>query len=131
MKAQLLLLTIILMTGFSVSVYSQPDSLKPSPVFERNLSGPRLGLTLVPSDDEIGKFLDHEGMNRTVSQFGWHTELQVTTRGGGPSFLVEFIPLIGGVEYGKRCLCIRNKDIAGQYPRQYDAIEIRNLSVPQ
>ena len=71
------------------------------PVTKHNLSGPRLGLTFVPGDDEIGKFLDHEGMSRIISQFGWHSEFSVTPRGGGPSFLVEFIPLIGGVEAGK------------------------------
>lgn len=101
MKARLILPTTMLMTCLGISVHSQPDFQKAPPVVERNLSGPRLGLTFVPGDNEIGRFMDHEGMNRTVSQFGWHSEVQVTPRGGGPSFLIEFIPLIGGVEYGK------------------------------
>lgn len=90
-----------LLLTMSTSSHSQTDSSKTTPVVERNLSGPRLGLTFIPGDNEIGKFLEHEGMGRTISQFGWHTELRVTPRGGGPSFLVEFIPLIGAVEYGK------------------------------
>ena len=101
MKTQSPLSTILLVAMLSTTVHSQSDSLKALRVIERNLSGPRLGLTLVPGDDEIGRFLDHEGMKRTVSQFGWHSEFCVTPRGGGPSFLVEFIPLIGGVEYAK------------------------------
>jgi hypothetical protein len=101
MKALSTLTTALLMTVLTVPVHSQSDSLKRTPVIERNLSGPRFGTTFIPGDDEIGRLLDHEGMNRTISQFGWHTEWQVTPRGGGPSFLVEFIPMIGGVEYGK------------------------------
>jgi hypothetical protein len=101
MKPRSALAIVLLLTSLNISVHSQPDSQKPPAVIERNLSGPRLGLTLIPGDNDMGKFLDHEGMNRTVSQFGWHSEFRVTPRGGGPSFLVEFIPLIGGVEYGK------------------------------
>jgi len=36
-----------------------------------------------------------------LSQFGWHFEHQVVPEGGGPRFVVEFVPLIAGVEYGK------------------------------
>lgn len=35
-----------------------------------------------------------------MSQFGWHFEYQIQPQSGGPSFLIETVPMIGGVEYG-------------------------------
>ena len=72
------------------------DEPAPSPepqLVQRDLSGPRVGVTYRPDGDtrELG---------RLVSQFGWHMETQVSTP-GGPEFLIEFIPLVAGVEYGK------------------------------
>ena len=37
---------------------------------ERNLSGPRLGVTLVPGNGELVKTLDREGIGRTISLGG-------------------------------------------------------------
>ncbi len=68
---------------------------------ERGLSGPRFGMTYVTGDGELYKTLEREGMGRTLSQFGWHFEHQVIPEGGGPQFVVEFVPMIAGVEYGK------------------------------
>jgi len=67
----------------------------------RNMSGPRFGLTYVPGNDQLAQELEHHDMGRTISQFGWHFEHQVVPEGGGPSFVLEFIPLLAGVEYGK------------------------------
>jgi len=68
---------------------------------ERNLGGPRLGVTYLPGNGELVNKLDELGIGPTISQFGWHFEYQVVPKGGGPSFVVEFIPMIAGVEYGK------------------------------
>lgn len=68
---------------------------------ERNLSGPRLGVTVVMGEGELWQDLDREDMSRTISQFGWHFERQVVPLGGGPQFVVQAVPMIGGVEYGK------------------------------
>ena len=67
----------------------------------RNLSGPRFGMTYVPGDTELYRELKRNDMDRIVSQFGWHFETQVVPDGGGPRFVVEFVPMFAGVEYGK------------------------------
>jgi hypothetical protein len=55
------------------------------PVIQYDLSGPRIGLTVMP-----------DGAPR--SQFGWHFENQAAPGTRGPWFLVERIFLVGGVE---------------------------------
>lgn len=67
----------------------------------RNMGGPRFGLTYVPGNSQLYKELENNDMGRTISQFGWHFEHQVVPKGGGPAFVIEFIPLVAGVEYGK------------------------------
>ncbi len=78
---------------------SVPDE---SVVFaRRNMGGPRLGVTYVFGDNKLGQSLDRHHMGRQLSQFGWHFEYQVIPDGNGPQFVVQFTPLIAGVEYGK------------------------------
>ena len=67
----------------------------------RNLGGPRLGVTFVTGDGELWRDLEANSVGRIISQFGWHFEYQVIPRGGGPQFVIELVPMIGGVEYGK------------------------------
>ncbi len=85
----------------SVAGAQTPNPTGPVTFIRRNLGGPRLGLTIIPGNSELYGKLDEAGMGRTVSQFGWHFEYQVIPEGGGPQFVVEIVPLIGGVEYGK------------------------------
>lgn len=66
-----------------------------------DMSGPRFGMTWVPGNTELVQDLRAEGMEPVLSQFGWHFERRVTPRGGGPEFVIESIPLVAGVEYGK------------------------------
>jgi len=68
---------------------------------ERNLSGPRLGVTLIPGQGELVQKLEENNLGATISQFGWHFEWQIRPDGGGPAFVIETVPLLGGVEYGK------------------------------
>jgi hypothetical protein len=68
---------------------------------KRNLGGPRLGITYLPGNTELVKKLGDHDVGRTLSQFGWHFEYQVVPKGYGPSFVVEIVPLVAGVEYGK------------------------------
>lgn len=74
---------------------------EPAEFTERDMSGPRLGFMVATSDGELSRNLSKNGMGRMVSLFGWHFEHRITPIGGGPQFLTEFVPLIGGVEYGK------------------------------
>ena len=75
----------------------QQDSIA---FLERNLSGPRLGVTTIPGTGLLTDELDKRGIGRVLSQFGWHFEYQVIPDGGGPQFVVQFVPLVAGVEYG-------------------------------
>lgn len=67
---------------------------------QRNLSGPRIGMTAVLDQDQIDQ-MKARGMGPFISQFGWHFERQVVPLGGGPQFVVESVPMVGGVEYGE------------------------------
>lgn len=67
---------------------------------QKNLSGPRLGMTLVLDQTQIDG-LHARGMSPLMSQFGWHFEHQVSPLGGGPQFLIETVPMFAGVEYGQ------------------------------
>lgn len=84
-----------------VSGFAQEE--KPVEFTERNLSGPRLGLTFFPGGDDspLIQALESEGIGRVVSQFGWHFEHRITPKSGGPSFVIQWVPLLAGVEYGK------------------------------
>ncbi len=68
---------------------------------ERNLGGPRLGVTYVVGEGKLSDELKKNGFGRMLSQFGWHFEYQVIPEGGGPQFVIQFVPLISGVEYNK------------------------------
>lgn len=68
---------------------------------KHGLNGPRFGVTYVPEDTELYESLQREDMGQVVSQFGWHFERRVIPSGGGPQFVVEFVPMLAGVEYGK------------------------------
>lgn len=89
------LIIMIGMGELSAQSFSQPTKF-----FERNLGGPRLGFTLVPGKSTIAKKLKENKIGMFISQFGWHLEYQGIPAGGGPQFVVEFLPLIAGVEYG-------------------------------
>ncbi len=67
----------------------------------RNMGGPRFGVTYVAGNGELYQSLERQDVGRVISQFGWHFETQVIPEGGGPQFVVQFVPMIAGVEYGK------------------------------
>ncbi len=71
----------------------------------RKLNGPRMGVTYVAQGDflgrngELSEALEANDVGVMISQFGWHFEWLVTPEGGGPSFVTQIIPFLGGVEY--------------------------------
>ena len=69
---------------------------------ERNLGGPRLGVTYIigGGDGQLVDKMKKKGIGTTISQFGWHFEYQIIPEGGGPQFVIQGIPFLGGVEYG-------------------------------
>ncbi len=90
--------SMLLMGG---SLKAQNRSIADDILFgERNMGGPRLGVTYVAGGGKLSEALDRNKIGRTLSQFGWHFEYQVIPDGGGPSFVIQFVPLVAGVEYG-------------------------------
>lgn len=90
----------------AVLVFKPAQSQSKDPVDEvlfgeRNLGGPRLGVTYIFGTGKLAESLERNKVGRTLSQFGWHFEYQVIPDGGGPSFVIQFVPLVAGVEYGK------------------------------
>jgi hypothetical protein len=83
-----------------VVVAQSASTPQPVRITERNLGGPRLGFTLLPSEGKLREKLDRRGIGTIISQFGWHWEHHITTFDGGPAFITEWIFLVGGVEYG-------------------------------
>ncbi len=67
---------------------------------ERNLSGPRFGLTYVGIKKELRERLPPGEFHRVISQFGWHFEYQIAPEGGGPQFVLQAVPMVAGVEHG-------------------------------
>jgi hypothetical protein len=86
----------------------QPTSTPPEGITfsKKSLGGPRIGFTVVPGNSELARKLDDAGINRIISQFGWHFEHRVIANGNGPTFVIEFVPLVGAVEYGKPILSL-------------------------
>jgi hypothetical protein len=106
MKFKILLSSILMavvLIGFTQEkAFSQGTYLDESVSFaQRNLGGPRLGISYVTGKGDLWQRLDDERIGRSISQFGWHFEYQVIPEGGGPQFVVQVVPLVAGVEYGK------------------------------
>jgi hypothetical protein len=93
-----IILLLVAPSGMNMT-YAQIEPSQDVMFSERNLGGPRLGVTYL-FGGEIKGLLGKKGIGQTLSQFGWHFEYQVIPDGGGPSFVVQFIPLAAGVEYG-------------------------------
>lgn len=106
MKTKIILISALIIgltTGPQISraVSQTLDSGSEVSFAQRNLGGPRLGISYVTGKGDLWSRLDEERIGRSISQFGWHFEYQVIPEGGGPQFVVQLVPLIAGVEYGK------------------------------
>jgi len=62
-------------------------------------SGPRIGYTYISSGTSAD-YLAREGKQNLISQFGWQFEGRLFTIENSISGIIEFIPLIGGVDQG-------------------------------
>jgi hypothetical protein len=73
---------------------------QPQKVEELNISGPRIGFTLIPDTEKIEDFLDRESVPSILTLFGWHWEYITRPETGGSSLLVQSLFLIGGLDQG-------------------------------
>ena len=64
----------------------------------KSFSGPRIGFTYITSGT-TANYLSDNGKNPGVTQFGWQFEGRLFTV-EGLSGLIEFVPLVGGIEQG-------------------------------
>ena len=101
-----MLTIIVVQSGFSqyATPSQMPAASQPAPkrhklLEERNMGGPRLGMSYIPGNSKLALSMEQKGMGRLLSQFGWHFEYDVVPAGGGPAFVIQFVPLISGVEY--------------------------------
>ncbi len=96
-----ILSTILILSLIAGMSWAQTDVSEDILFNKRNLGGPRFGMTVVPGNGTLVQELENQDMGRVISQFGWHFERQIIPQGGGPQFVVEFVPMLAGVEYGK------------------------------
>jgi len=77
---------------------SPNDAILGEPI---HLDGPRVGITLL-SPGVVNQAHDHgTDLNPFLTQFGWQFESRLFRLPNGVSGLVEFVPLVGGLEQGK------------------------------
>lgn len=77
----------------------EDEMLEPS----KRYGGPRVGLTYIAAGTtrtRIADAFDRADITPVVSQFGWQFETRIFTLENGAAGLVEFVPLIGGLEQG-------------------------------
>ncbi len=65
----------------------------------KTFSGPRIGFTYI-SSGTAADYLARQGKQNFVTQFGWQFEGRLFTVENGMSGIIEFVPLIGGIEQG-------------------------------
>jgi hypothetical protein len=82
--------------------FAQTDSIpKPKVIKPIELSGPRIGVTMVFPGKTADVLKEDLGMTPFFTQFGWQFEHQYFALDNGVAGLVEFVGLIGGLEQGK------------------------------
>ncbi|MDP1802725.1 MAG: hypothetical protein Q8L81_15290 [Bacteroidota bacterium] len=77
----------------------EPDSSDFAKVKRKRFGGPRIGVTYI-SPGTSSDYLSSEGKQPVITQFGWQFEGRLFTVEGNTQGIIEFIPLIGGVEQG-------------------------------
>ena len=75
------------------------DSSDFANIKSKRFGGPRIGLTFISSGTSAD-YLAERGKQPLITQFGWQFEQRLFTVDGGISGIVEFVPLIGGIEQG-------------------------------
>jgi hypothetical protein len=73
------------------------DSYESVSLTSRKLNGPRLGISYFV-DGKIPR-VNGRNIGPYISQFGWHFEWLVRPEGGGPAFVTQLTPFLGGVEH--------------------------------
>lgn len=99
MRHRITLITLTCLALAGTTMARMDDSTRVE-LRRHKLSGPRLGMTYVVHGSKFDEALDERDIDNFISQFGWHFEWLVRPVNGGPAFVTELIPFLGGVEYG-------------------------------
>ena len=95
----------------------------------RKFGGPRLGLTYI-TPGTLSDQLSDRGKTATLVQFGWQFETRLFSIENGPTGIVEFVPLVAGMEQGlflpSASLLV---GLRGSGPRAFEFAVGPNLSV--
>jgi len=82
----------------TISNQDPNDAILDEPI---HLDGPRIGFTILPQG-VLNKARDRgTDLNPFITQFGWQFESRLFRLPNGISGLVEFVPLVGGLEQGQ------------------------------
>jgi hypothetical protein len=89
------------LVGLAAPLHAQSPVLVPPRAKTVNLSGPRLGFTVL-SDGVVEKLAERQiAVGSSISQFGWQFERQFYTKEtGGVAAITEWVVLVGGLEQG-------------------------------
>lgn len=90
---------LLLVAAGALPAWSQ-TVVPPRVTREVNLSGPRFGLTLL-SDGTVQSLAERDiHVRPLISQFGWQFERRLLVNPDGVTALMEWVPLISGLEQG-------------------------------
>lgn len=88
---------VSLLSAFTTSSFAtSTESYENVNLTSRKLNGPRLGMSYQLDDLPV---INGTKIGPLVSQFGWHFEWIIKPEGGGPAFVTQLIPFLGGVEH--------------------------------
>jgi hypothetical protein len=76
------------------------DSTVFIPEQSKKFGGPRIGFTFI-TPGTLSDRLAQDGKHPFITQFGWQFETRLFSVDNGPSGIVEFIPIVGGMEQGE------------------------------
>jgi hypothetical protein len=95
------MVTLVLPLLLMLARAQTPQPYTPPPVNTIDLSGPRVGMTLL-SDGVRSTLRNRYGadIGPVVSQFGWQKEKQFLGSANGLTGVTEWVMLVGGVEHG-------------------------------
>jgi hypothetical protein len=88
---------------FKVSTKPKEDLTEEILPPSKRYDGPRIGFTYLQagtSRDRIAEAFNRGDITPWISQFGWQFETRIFTLADGSCGIVEFVPLIGGLEQG-------------------------------
>ena len=94
-------LLIVLITGLLAASPAWSQS-RPGGVTDTvDMSGPRFGLTML-NQKSVDTLFEKRGIavQPMISQFGWQFERRLYTNGDGVTMLMEWVPLVSGLEQG-------------------------------